>query len=335
MIAEGRIIVDLGRPVRIRSSRAASVSGLLSGRRVDEALSLLPMLFSLCAHAHLAAARQATGREIGPADGLMVLAESAREHLLRILLGWKGDGAPEMPAEPVMALVPDMKAACEAGYGNAGTVAQALERYLEEHVFACPPADFPKADLARWLRGAETAPARYLRDVVARGWQGAGAVSPAFLPEVPAGELKQRMHEAGFCTTPEWRGAPRETGPLARRCRVPVVAAVVAEHGAGLLARLVARLADLALIPGEMRRAGMPVSGGLGLGVVETARGRLAHAARLEGDVIADYAILAPTEWNFHPRGVAAQALEGLAPLPARAVIEAIDPCVDFELRAA
>lgn len=335
MIAEGRIVVDLGRPVRIRSSRTASVAGLLGGRRVEEALSLLPMLFSLCAHAHLAAARQATGQGIRPCDGLMVLAENAREHLLRIMLGWKGEGAPEMPAGPVMALVSGMKEACEAGCGNAGEVAQALESYLEEHVFACPPADFPGADISRWLRRADTAAARHLRAVMARGWQGAGAVSPAFLPEMPAGELMRRMREAGFCAAPEWQGAPRETGPLARRFRVPVVAAVVAEHGAGLLARLVARLADLALIPGEMRRAGMPVSGGAGVGVVETARGRLAHAARLEGDVIAEYAILAPTEWNFHPRGVAAQALEGLAPRPARAVIEAIDPCVDFELRAA
>ncbi|HBQ37055.1 MAG TPA: Ni,Fe-hydrogenase I large subunit, partial [Rhodobacteraceae bacterium] len=61
----------------------------------------------------------------------------------------------------------------------------------------------------------------------------------------------------------------------------------------------------------------------------------LIHMARMENGLIADYKILAPTEWNFHPDGVASQALAGLVPDQARALVEAIDPCVDFEVRAA
>ena len=68
---------------------------------------------------------------------------------------------------------------------------------------------------------------------------------------------------------------------------------------------------------------------------METARGRLIHRARVVDGVITQYRILAPTEWNFHPQGVAVQALSGLEPDQAKAVVEAIDPCVDFELRAA
>ena len=52
---------------------------------------------------------------------------------------------------------------------------------------------------------------------------------------------------------------------------------------------------------------------------------------------------LAPTEWNFHPQGAAAQVLRGLdaqqpAPQLAPAVavlVAAFDPCVDYVLAPA
>jgi len=64
------------------------------------------------------------------------------------------------------------------------------------------------------------------------------------------------------------------------------------------------------------------------------------HMVRLEGEVVRDYRILAPTEWNFHPQGPAAQALARLeaaneTDLKAQAelLIAAFDPCVGFEVR--
>ena len=63
------------------------------------------------------------------------------------------------------------------------------------------------------------------------------------------------------------------------------------------------------------------------------------HGVVVEGDRVADYRILAPTEWNFHPAGRVAQALAGLDGsddngLRERAglLIEAVDPCVGYEL---
>jgi len=50
--------------------------------------------------------------------------------------------------------------------------------------------------------------------------------------------------------------------------------------------------------------------------------------------------VLAPTEWNFHPEGVAAQALAALPPdMPGlaarvRLLMAALDPCVPFEIAA-
>jgi Ni,Fe-hydrogenase I large subunit len=70
----------------------------------------------------------------------------------------------------------------------------------------------------------------------------------------------------------------------------------------------------------------------------EMARGLLVHAVRLEGGRIASYAIVAPTEWNFHPRGPLALELENR---PVRDAAEArralgfaaatLDPCVALE----
>jgi coenzyme F420-reducing hydrogenase alpha subunit len=84
----------------------------------------------------------------------------------------------------------------------------------------------------------------------------------------------------------------------------------------------------------------------VGLGASSAARGLLVHRVALLGEAdratIADYRILAPTEWNFHPAGVVATALSELgerieldAPqLEARArlVVTAVDPCVDYRL---
>ncbi|BBN59207.1 hypothetical protein [Hydrogenovibrio marinus] len=70
---------------------------------------------------------------------------------------------------------------------------------------------------------------------------------------------------------------------------------------------------------------------------VETARGRLYHLAHVESDRVMDYAICAPTEWNFHPEGVAKKLLKGLSNQVSDSVrwaecaslyAQVIDPCV-------
>ncbi len=350
MIAEGRIVIDLSRngDVRLTSNRGADVARLLVGRDPREALDLLPRLFSLCGHAHVAAARVAVQEDVteaeAHADTSRVLAETAREHLLRILTGWRVEGAGfELPSPPVMGLVKNMQAAV-GDPAEERQVSALLAGYLETHVFGISPAAFLKlrdlAEFTNWLDGGPTLAKAYLCQIVAHGWQGLGAVSTQFLPALSGAQLQALMAEPSFTLRPEWHGQPHETGPLARQSRHPVVAALLELHGAGLMSRLVARLVDLAKIPTQMTTGESPVRGQPGVGVVETARGRLVHAARQEHGQLKDYQILAPTEWNFHPEGVAVQALAGLHAVTGRAegaqaLIEAIDPCVAFEVRAA
>lgn len=74
-------------------------------------------------------------------------------------------------------------------------------------------------------------------------------------------------------------------------------------------------------------------SAGSGIAAVRTARGLLCHGVRVAGGLVTAYRITAPTEWNFHPRGVVAQLLKRLPkdadwPTEARKIVNAIDPCV-------
>ncbi len=349
MIAEGRITFDLGRDgaVRLCATRRPDVGRFLAGRRADEALGLWPLVFSLCGQAHTAAGRQAMGLGSGDEyrrDAVVVLAENAREHLLRILRGWRGGAVDAALAGPdIMALTPRMQAAAGDRMAEEREAAH-LARFLQRQVLGVTPERFlalaTLADFRRWLAGAQTPAARYLAAICDRGWQGLGAVCGRYLPQLPRERLIARLAEPGFAAAPDWRGRPCETGPLARRHGAPLVAAIIGAYGAALLARLVARLVDLAQIPAQIRDPGLPGPGVAGLGVVETARGRLIHAVQLDRGRVAAYRILAPTEWNFHPRGAAVQALGALPATGdrnggARALIEAIDPCVDYDLRAA
>ena len=60
----------------------------------------------------------------------------------------------------------------------------------------------------------------------------------------------------------------------------------------------------------------------------------------MDHNIITNYQILAPTEWNFHPQGLIQQSLSSLVARDqqtlkqlARIVINTIDPCVGYTLR--
>ena len=74
---------------------------------------------------------------------------------------------------------------------------------------------------------------------------------------------------------------------------------------------------------------------------VETARGRLYHMAEinLKTGKVENYAISAPTEWNFHPKGIAQQLILDLPKLDFESwknqvykIAQIIDPCVPINI---
>lgn len=350
---EGRIDLRLNQRsgritgVEIRSTRPQLARRLMAGRMPEEAADLAGLVFSLCGQAQRAAAqaacRAARGGEDTPWDPTPVLMELAREHAWRLLLDWPQD----------VGLPPEMSALLALRQAPPAHFATTLETLLAEYLLGEAPAGWLARDLAGlsdWARQGTTLPARLFASL-GEG-SDTGTCQAALLPALPdwnqesATALAHRaLGEPAFCGMPDWHGAPAETGAIARHSSHPLVAQWIARRGRGMGARLLARLVELASLPDHLRMGGMPVMGawsivkGVGMAGVETSRGLLFHVARLEEGVVADYRILAPTEWNFHPAGPLAQALTGLDAAPeenldalARRVARSLDPCVAFDV---
>ena len=163
--------------------------------------------------------------------------------------------------------------------------------------------------------------------------------------------FRDGQHPHLFWRQPDWEGCLYETSTLSRQWHHPLIIELNNQFTNGLITRWVSRLVELAQIPQQLSQLFIQLENNLqakplldknnhGLAQVEAARGRLIHRVDIKQGKINDYQILAPTEWNFHPQGLIAKSLENLSATDpaeleklARLVINAIDPCVGYELR--
>lgn len=360
MTIEGRLTIDLVKKgdriesAKIGSSRPLQIAKLFRGKTADETLDVIPRIFSLCANAQSCAASNACGRAFGKDPDthiiagrkLIVLAENAREHLLRIGLDWAKKVDPSSPPTKMSEIVslPNkmQNSVFENGAGFAissvvrldrpkvNEVISQLDTYLEEHVFGEEASHWLGREdfchLRDWSSSSKTPAASLLNHVVDQSWQGVGIAGVDFLPPINAGAMKPHFMNEYFTSSPTWEGTARETSSLSRQADMPLVQNLTKDFGAGILTRLAARLVELAQVPQDMRdtlatleteeTAPQSQSGeeraGYGFAAVETARGRLVHALTTDNGLIEDYWIIAPTEWNFHAAGPAKKALEDL-----------------------
>ncbi len=359
--------------VAIESRRILHATRVLQGRSLNEAVQMVPHIFTLCATAQASAAAQAAERAMGlefepEVAGLrqaLVDMESLREHLWRILLDWPGLYGAEpqrAPMAEVMRLAGAYRGALTGEQDPFRPGAEAMpvdaeqaDRLLTQmgerlvySVYAQPVAEWLRlADeeaLEGWAMRGESVAAGLVRQLLEDGWAGSGACGVEALPELEAEPLAQAMTRDGFIEQPRWDDRCFETGCLSRN-HSPLLERLRQRYGNGLLTRTLARLTEVArlwqgLVSGNREAQPPQVFTGdtLGIGQVEAARGRLVHRIGLVDGQVSDYRILAPTEWNFHPRGVVAQALSGLRgdakaiEGQTRLLINAVDPCVAYEL---
>ncbi|MDP2433620.1 MAG: nickel-dependent hydrogenase large subunit [Pseudomonadota bacterium] len=368
MNLEGRIDIHL-RPrgdapaaVAIHSTRPQLAQKLLAGREPEAAAHLAGLVFSLCGKAQRVACEAACEAAQGQmpdaatsrARETAVLLELAQEHAWRLLLDWPQQQG--MPPDQASQLRLRQSAAEPARF------AETLDDLLRTILLGEPADVWLARDLAgfdAWRHAGTTATARLFAGLGEGADSGISEVDllPPLgnLEDAAALELaRQALEQPAFCGQPLWRGAPAETGALARMSEQPLLAAWIKQRGRGAGARLLARLLELAALCSAGILAGSPVQlktagkdagatgvrawslgDNVGLAGVETSRGLLLHAVRLRDGKVAEYRIVAPTEWNFHPAGPLFQALSGLAPgddLEARArlVAQSLDPCVAF-----
>ncbi|MFO1147550.1 MAG: nickel-dependent hydrogenase large subunit [Alsobacter sp.] len=292
--------------VTIGSSRPLGVGRMLRGRSLDEAQGLVGRLFSLCGVSQAAAADLAAAAArgqpaaLGAGRAIGLLAERVSDLLRSSVLGGVALGV-AIDARAAAALREALAAARLAMQGQAsrdglqelGDAAAALG---VEPAHAGPRAGSLLAALASEIGRADR-----------RGAPSPDALAPADDRAVVAALAEGREAWAAHPALP---GRVVETGCYAR-CWQEIPAGIGA-----MAARFAARLHDLAVSLGSMERIadGAPVpvdlgsSGSLGPGqgfsAVESPRGRLYHLVRCDGEGrVVDYAILAPTEWNFHPAG--------------------------------
>jgi hypothetical protein len=220
-----------------------------------------------------------------------------------------------------------------------------MNAWLHADVLAMPPSAWlaslqrgGETWLLNWCETTDTPAARSLRVAASQ----ARAITIAARPlQLQSDEGVQRALAAALATSasfidaPQSHGACAETGPWTR-AHDP---ATGTHQNAWM--RLAARLADLVHLCAPegaawLAHGALNTGPNEGLAWTETARGLLVHWLRLDGARVADCRVLAPTDWNFHPRGLVAQALTHLPTGdethdPTLWLVAAFDPCVAHE----
>jgi hypothetical protein len=373
--------VNGGLSVALRSSRPFALPNLFIGRRIDEVLTMIDRLYSVCASAQSVAAVTAAERAFGlsPASESVVARtrqllcelEIVKEHIWRLTLDWSTQfvGAPQVQlASDSHCLLQRLHktlhgpAALHIGARptppnpvEVAALAGQLRRILEHRLFDETLDDWLQHtdSIDDWLHRSDAIVARLLRAIIACGYAELGAIALPAVPRVSETEwLKHLEQDAGFAERPVWHGTPRETTAYSRRRDHPLLRALTRRFGEGLLVRLTARLVELALLSrgwenalddrhrAEVESSVATRASGTGMAQVETARGTLIHRLNQRDGKIERYSIVAPTEWNFHPAGIAVQVLRTLpADDPGQLrqqadwLVRLFDPCVAHTLK--
>lgn len=317
---------------RIESAAAACrrpmAARVLGSKRREEVLTLVPRLFAVCGQAQGLAARLALAAARGEAVAVQrdptVAQEGAREHLWHFFSQEK----------PLLA----------AGLAALKASPEALQTFLDGQL-ELPGADWlaftQAAELDAWATAGDGLLQRSFRQTLKEPPVAAVPLLPVM--DAAASLEHWPLLDVVFAARPHWHDSAAETGALARQQSQALLQSL---HRRPWVQRKAARLQELlshgsaiAPLPGDA--SAQPVAPRRGRALVETARGLLMHEVELESDLetVAEYVLVAPTEWNFHPRGPLAAWLRQRELAPgetvedvAAAAVTALDPCVSWSL---
>lgn len=309
-------------------------------------------LFQVCSQAqYLAwtlAAAAAQDRPLQPSAAMLtaLYQESLREHLWRLLLDWP-------PLLNLPAATQAMATILNASRTTPQQAQTALITASEDIILGMDARRWltqccdPDA-LHDWSQRGTTLVAHLVQALYRNNITTLGATPPLRTVEaLDLGFLETALggaDAAAFVAAPTWQGACCETTLYTRYQNQPLLIELSKQYENGILTRLAAILIAIATATDALTAPTPPAAGqilcpapGIALAAVAAARGILVHRVVMERGLVRDYHILAPTEWNFHPQGVAARGLATLAPSAhqqpwARLYLTALDPCVDFQL---
>ncbi len=363
--------------VAISSSRPLQVAQMFIGKSPEQVLAIMPMVFIICGVAQSRAALSAFQHNLtidkDPkqeiAREILVHIETAREHLMRLFLDWPNllnmscdkssllfiNGLIEkfrrklFGNEKIFSLTnPEIKS------NNVHKLVQSFDHFLQEHLFSMPCQNWlHNRDIVDWMNKTDTLAATAIEIIQHMGPCAFANLTPRHLPELCDEELLKRFNADDaeqFIAQPNWLGNHFETTCLSRQFNKPLLKSLAEFPENALVLRWISRLVELAETPEKLSLLCTMLQNedysayqfpdiNSGISQIETARGRLIHRVEMDKGLVSQYQILAPTEWNFHPKGIVAESLalinsrdrNEISTL-AHLFINAIDPCVGYEL---
>ncbi len=360
MNIEGNIHIQLyphkteSKRVRIHSTRPVHAAKILINKTPEQALSIVPLIFHVCRIAQSRAALSTLQQNLNItpqtteeyARDLLVLSETAKEHLLKIQLNWPTLFQQKQTTTPLNYLGTLLNDFTHSLFkaGNAFSLNSqfqldntalshhiaTLERYLEQHIFTQKPDEWRHMhsieQLRDWAKQSQHIAAYSIQHICEHRWASQGHSTCSPLPALNQQQLITKIdtpHAEQFIAQPTWQGQHHETNSLSRQAQHPLIRQLQHEFDNGLITRWTARLVELAQIPQAMRKlqhmmqqhqtTTKATTTQHGLSQVEAARGRLIHRSQIRQNTqqprIKQYQIVAPTEWNFHPQGLIQQSL--------------------------
>lgn len=337
------------RSTEIRSTRRLAAQ-LFVGKESAQVVQLASLLFSVCGQAQAAAAKcalLAAKCDASPIDGSLykaITCEAVQEHLWRLMLDW-----------PKCLNLPQQEQGFAKRHALLRKIAKgesemsAFRHILEREELGLTVESWSQIDcyavLQEWWSNTDSSFAHVLSTLAAQG-----GAKPAQHPTrlLPAWRAEEAIDVcagrwgAGFAQRPEYLGVAMETGAWSYYSDNPLLADVWERTRSKPLTRLLARVIDLVAMASEIDQPRLDrasAEAGVGVAVVRTARGLLMHHVRLVDARVAEYVIVAPTEWNFHTAGAFTQGLNGSLEQDKTRLLElahievlSLDPCVAYEL---
>ncbi|MDR9468652.1 nickel-dependent hydrogenase large subunit [Marinospirillum sp.] len=325
--SEGRVRavdVDLQRPL-------TSLGHLWLGREPAEVLSLLPLVFSVCSLAQQLASVQAleaaSGWQVDPEISRWrqqaVRLEALREALLVIQPFWQ-------PALPEKSLYPLLRA-CQQTLNSLQPLMAFQAQTLDEQPEL--PEELTEFRSKIWPQWLETSLP------VSQNWPDV-VLAPAACDSLEEEDLPHLLAQLRRGDTqPSLAGHPRITGPVGAS-RATAAQELLRERHQGLRNQVSCFLNELTQEPAEENgQVTLPQTAtGEGWSRVMTARGWLFHRVVLQQGRVANYQLLAPTDWNLHPQGLLYQQLKNLRidrealPSLVEALVASSFPCVEAKV---
>jgi len=304
---------------------------------------------------------------------LVVKTEILYEHLLRLLFDWPrlvGESPFTADTERFQSQLNRFREAVDPqseafafnqrGFrpelGLAQQILQEISQGLEERLYNLPLPQWlhlGPEEMARWMRESNSLGAQMMRDLAELGHGSLGKGRVKGLPWLSVKEIREdlRIRDAEeYAQQPTLKGEVYETTPLSRMLGNGSMGELRSMFGDGLTLRLLSRLRETAQCAGELgvdlaqpqksHLFGQPRGVATqGISQIEAARGKLIHHVELDGHKVKNYLILAPTDWNFHPKGILAYSLVGQphqsaakTKQMAELMVHALDPCVGCEV---